>query len=74
MIELLQAEERVSALRDAVEELGHLEEYVRAMKPSKQDAIGLAVRPFTFVSSSFLETSHKLVKSFKHGNQMQAAC
>ena len=34
----------MSALRDAVEELGHLEEYVRAMKPSKEDAIGLAVR------------------------------
>ena len=43
---MLQAEERVSALRDAVEELGHLEEYVRAMKPSKQDAIGLAVGSF----------------------------
>jgi len=40
---LLQAEGRVEALKDAVEELGHLEEYVKTMQPSKNDAAGLAV-------------------------------
>ena len=33
----------MSALRDAVEELGLLEEYVRAVQPPKRDAAGLAV-------------------------------
>ncbi len=40
----MQAEGRVEALEDAVEELGHLEEYVRTMQPSKNDAISLSVR------------------------------
>ena len=35
----------MEALEDAVEELGHLEEYVRTMQPSKKDAISLAVGP-----------------------------
>ena len=41
----MQLEGRVEALEDAVEELGHLEEYVRTMQPSKGDAINLVVGP-----------------------------
>lgn len=47
----MQLEGRVEALEDAVEELGHLEEYVRTMQPSKKDAISLAVGPFMPPSS-----------------------
>lgn len=39
----LQSQERVLALGDAVEELGHLEEYIRTEQPPRHDAICLAV-------------------------------
>ena len=42
---MAQGKERVAALGEAVEELGHLEEYTRTIQPSKQDASGLAVSP-----------------------------
>ena len=39
-----QAGSRADALAEAVEELGHLEEYLRTVKPPKEDAIALSVR------------------------------
>ena len=40
---VVQSQERVLALGDAVEELGHLEDYVKTVQPSKHDAVCLAV-------------------------------